>query len=477
MKGKSSMLQIFPYDKNVSFRKLKHGRNVFHDALKGVLKGEVIFQVLNQDGEDYLLRYIDNHQWSYASEKYEKSKHWAGYSLYPPYIYYDENDTEKLCFDLFDGIRTVWFQEANEYTIVTAGLLLLHTDVNLVFRDSRVTLFYPLSERLIVSDEEPDDSDTSLLRVLNEFYPSVMLMDYHTVDQVLCFHHIFLCQWLTDLPMKNVKYAEIIAAKHEGIGSIMTVYSRYRKFFEKYDLKVTIQSGSSRYQDSMLTRYFNLEITPEDSDETNTIQICNYYSAWFTRMIGNACRAEYNASSLNPEFRAELEEYAEAVLGKKRMLGVLLRGSDFFTSDMSGIAKPVPAKAAIPVIQKYLEEDGYDGIVLATEDIDMLHAMKEAFGKKLIAIAQERYSVADFEEASTIDELERLRRSPKEYVEYVEDTTINYFYAIYLLSRCESLIASNICGGAVLAHVFKEGSFKRDFFLSEMVMKGEACII
>ena len=56
------MLQIFPYDKNVSFRKLKHGGNVFHDALKGVLKGEVIFQVLNQDGEDYLLRYIDNHQ-------------------------------------------------------------------------------------------------------------------------------------------------------------------------------------------------------------------------------------------------------------------------------------------------------------------------------------------------------------------------------------------------------------------------------
>lgn len=103
----------------------------------------------------------------------------------------------------------------------------------------------------------------------------------------------------------------------------------------------------------------------------------------------------------------------------------------------------------------------------------MLHAMREAFGSRLIAIAQERYSVDDFEQVETIDELEHLRRTPEEYVEYVEDTTVNYFYAIYLLSRCESLISSNLCGGAVLARVFKEGFFKRECCLAEMVMRGE----
>ena len=461
------MLQITSYYEDGSFRKLKHGKNVFHDALKGVLKGEIKFQVRNPSGEDYSLYYVENYQWAEQKDGNPLNTSRFDYPKYPPYLYYDENDTEKLCFDLFVGIHTVWFEAANEYTVVTAELLLKHTQAKLVFKDKRITLFYPESERLQVSEEEPDLSDAGLLRVLDSFYPSVELQDDHTVDQIFCFHHIFLCQWLTDLPLDTAKYAEIVVAKNEGIGSMMTVYSRYRKYFERYGIRVTLQPGSSRYPDDMLKKYFNLELTPEDSDETNTIYICNYFSAWHARMVGAACWAEYNAASLNPSFRKELEEYAEAVIGNKRMLGVLLRGSDYLLLDVTGASKPVAAKEAIPVIRQWMETDGYDGIVLATEDRDMLRELKDAFGSKLIAIAQERYSIEDFEEVKTIAELERSRRTNQEYIDYLEDTTVNYFYAIYLLSRCESFMFSNLCGGSVLARVFKEGKFRREYSITE----------
>ena len=54
------------------------------------------------------------------------------------------------------------------------------------------------------------------------------------------------------------------------------------------------------------------------------------------------------------------------------MLGVLLRGSDFFKAHFEGGAAAIPADTAIPIIRKFWEEGGYDGIMLATEDRDQM---------------------------------------------------------------------------------------------------------
>ena len=172
-------------------------------------------------------------------------------------------------------------------------------------------------------------------------------------------------------------------------------------------------------------------------------------------------------TAVAPEFLAHLQEYAEAVLKGKRMLGVLLRGSDFFKANFEGGAAAVPAETAIPVIARFLKEGNYDGVMLATEDKDLLHAVQDAFPGKVITISQERYSVKDFEVAQTISELETLRRSPEEYEKYVEDTTVNYFYGVYLISRCDTLIHSNNCFGAQLAKSFGEGILKRTYCIAE----------
>lgn len=155
------------------------------------------------------------------------------------------------------------------------------------------------------------------------------------------------------------------------------------------------------------------------------------------------------------------------------MLGVLLRGSDYFTSDMGDLMRPVKAENAIPIIKQWMEEDGYDGIFLAIEDEDMLSSMKEAFGDKMIAVSQERYSVNRLEKAKTIAELEKETYDQEEYDAHLVDVTVNYFYAVYLLSRCESFIYSNLCGGERLTHVFNRGKFKKELCIAQTVIEKE----
>lgn len=64
------MLQIMPYTGAVNFQKLNHGPRVFHDALEAVLKGEKNFQVINPDGENYCLHYIENIVWAKQFDSY-----------------------------------------------------------------------------------------------------------------------------------------------------------------------------------------------------------------------------------------------------------------------------------------------------------------------------------------------------------------------------------------------------------------------
>ncbi len=84
------------------------------------------------------------------------------------------------------------------------------------------------------------------------------------------------------------------------------------------------------------------------------------------------------------------------------------------------------------MIYEWMEEDGYDAIFLATEDQDVLDVMKEEFKGKIRVIAQERHKVSDFKDVTLISDLEKQERSGEAYDAALEDTTVNYFYALYM---------------------------------------------
>ena len=65
-----------------------------------------------------------------------------------------------------------------------------------------------------------------------------------------------------------------------------------------------------------------------------------------------------------------------------------------------------------------------------------------------------------------IYEYEKNNAKGEEYDNSVEDTTINYFYALYFLSKCESFMCSGQCNGYSTVLEFNGGRFKREYKFS-----------
>jgi hypothetical protein len=209
-----------------------------------------------------------------------------------------------------------------------------------------------------------------------------------------------------------------------------------------------------------------LPFTPEDADDTNTIRVVNYYSVMYVKMLRR--KGALYLSVLQPSFLQEMKMYGDAVIRDQRMLGVLLRGSDYITSAMGGFSRPKQVAEVAPVIQEWFEQGGYDRIFLATEDGDLLDDMVKVFKERLICVSQERYRVSDFHGGmTTISELDRARHPGKAYDAYVEDATVNYLYAIYMLSRCEAFMYSCHCGGVSLARQFNEDRYHKMYSFAD----------
>ena len=465
------MLNLCEVWENVNYRQLLHGPGVFHEALGYVCEGERRFVVADGEGHPlYGLFYEENQALAEASEGYVHSKLFEEMPLYPPYLNYDENRRESLCLDLFKDCAGVWFEQASEYSVVLARVLLACTEQKVFFADERMRLFFAEEEiaakegsksddgraRLIYAGEAPDGA----LRVFGHFVPSSFDGDFTRLDAMVLFHHVFFFQWLTPLDLADVKYVEFLVPRTEGIGSILLAYGRGKAFFGALGMQVTIRPGCTRYPDEMLQKYLRIPFTPKDADDTNTIRVVNYYSVMYAKMLRR--KGDLDLSILQPSFLSEMKTYGDAVIRDQRMLGVLLRGSDYITSGMGGSSRPRTVEEVSPVIAEWFREGKYDRIFLATEDGDLLDDMVKTFGRSVISVSQERYRVADFREGmTTISELDRARHPGSAYDAFVEDTVVNYLYAIYMLSRCEAFMYSCHCGGVSLARQFNADRYEK----------------
>ena len=451
------MLNLCEIPENVNYRQLKHRPGIFHEALSHVCGGERHFCVTDEEGRPlYGLVYEENQSWAEASDQYVHSTLFEEMPLFPPYLAYDENKKDSLCLDLLQDYDSVWFERVSEYSVVLARILLADTDKTVYCADERMGWFLSPHRRLIFMDRPPEGA----LPVYGSFVPSSFDSDFTRLDAMVLFHHVFFFQWLTPLDLKDVKYVEFLVPRTEGIGSILLAYGRGRAFFGSKGMQVTLKPGCTRYPDAMLRKYLKLPFTPEDADDTNTIRVVNYYSVMYAKMLRR--KGDLDLSILQPSFLMEMKTYGDAVIRDRRMLGVLLRGSDYIASAMGGSSRPRSALEVTPVIAEWFEKDKYDKIFLATEDGDLLDDMVKAFEGKIICVSQERYRVSDFREGmTTISELDRARHPGKAYDDYVEDATVNYLYALYMLSRCEAFMYSCHCGGVSLARQFNEDRFKK----------------
>ena len=82
--------------------------------------------------------------------------------------------------------------------------------------------------------------------------------------------------------------------------------------------------------------------------------------------------------------------------------------------------------------------------------------------------------ISDLEKQGTtlIYEYEQKTNQGQAYIDALEDTTVNYFYALYILSKCDAFLCSGQCNGWDTVRSLKEGKFARERKL-KVVLEGD----
>ena len=442
---------------------LRHGEGVFHEALELVKKGESRFHAEGPDGTAYDLVYTENMQ-LFSRQMYMLiTQITKGSALYAPFLDYDENDTENICLAFLGQFRRMEIETADEYSIAAARLALRHTDMEIWCRDGRISWFIGESGRLRITEELPEKGGADILRITgNPMEFGYAKRDWSRLCSAAVFQNLFF--WQAFARGKQVKYMQVALFETEGIGGVLSSMSVAANLAALKGWKAYLKPGSTRYPDRMLKKYFNIPFKPEDATESNTAFVDDIPCLYLT-WLRFRYPANYDAGILNPRFRAEMEEYAEAVFRGRKILGVLARGTDYVTSKQGPESVHARVKDMVPLIREWIREDGYEKIFLATEDSDILDRMREEFPGMVLAVAQERHSVSELRKhkARMIYEFEKKIRTGEEYEAALEDTTVNYFYALYMLSRCDAFMCSGQCNGFDVVKAFRDGTFGREY--------------
>ncbi len=448
---------------------LRHGKGVFHEALELVKKGETRFRVTGPDAPEYDLVYTENMQLFSRQMYMYIMQVTKGSAMYAPFLDYDEEDTGNICLRFLDQFSRMEIETVDEYAVVIAGLALRYTDMEIWSADERIRWFTEENGRLHITEKLPEQSGSETLRITgNPMDFGYAKRDWSRLCSVSVFQNLFFWQaFMGGRQSGQIRYMQVALFETEGIGGILSSMSVASNLAGLKGWKAYLKPGSTRYPDRMLEKYFNIPFRPEDAAEDNTAFVDDIpvlYTTWLRFQYP----ANYDAGILNDRFRAEMEEYAEAVFRGRKVLGVLARGTDYVTSKQGPESVHARAKDMVPLIREWIEKDGYEKIFLATEDSDILNTMREEFPGMVLAVAQERHSVSDLrrQKAKMIYELEKKLHSGQDYEAALEDTTVNYFYALYMLSRSDAFMCSGQCNGFDVVKAFRAEPFAREYKFS-----------
>ena len=452
------MFRIEDYDKTSECCILENSPDLFHDALRKDPASRSRFHVINPKGDDFDIVYYDNNDDLEPLDSYPKYQK-------PPFMgrykVYDESDTKTLWLGFFDGVKNMVFEELNEYTIVLTKLVLSVTDIEVYCSDRRIFFFVKENDRLHVQEQLPRDLDKdTLLYIQKELASGIEDGTFRTLSSTYAFHNVFVLQWvLAGRKLSQFKYITVDIDEWAGIGAILSYCARYKIGFGRFGLRFVYNGNSNigKYKVEELTKYFELDILDDGANDENTLIVPSFMALSKTKFLKGIPHS-IDESILTPEFKAEMDEYYDALLGNKKVLGVMIRGTDYITSGMTGDRIMASPQQMAPLVHDWVDKYGFEKVFLATEDEDALEYMRSEFGHLVIALSQERLKVSDLRNNEILSDYEK-EHADGMYEEKLEDTTINYFYALYMLSRCDSFICSGRCNGADIVMSFNNERF------------------
>ena len=142
-----------------------------------------------------------------------------------------------------------------------------------------------------------------------------------------------------------------------------------------------------------------------------------------------------------------------------RILGVLVRGTDYVTTKPGGHPIPPTARQAIVKAGEAMRERSFDAVYLATEDKRVVREFQEAFGEKLI-LPEAQYVDYDYTKTDKFKNWLYNYHNDRENDRYLSG--MEYLVSILFLSQCEGLITSGNNGSA--AAMILSGGFEYFYF-------------
>ncbi|MBQ7153962.1 MAG: O-fucosyltransferase family protein [Synergistaceae bacterium] len=133
----------------------------------------------------------------------------------------------------------------------------------------------------------------------------------------------------------------------------------------------------------------------------------------------------------------------------RKVLGVLVRGTDFVARRPKNHPIPPTAEQAIAKVREVLDTEEFDTVYLATEDKNILAKFQAAFGDKLM-LPECEYVDYDYSKQSWLTDCSTHRNNDK-YLRGFE-----YLVSMLFLSRCKGFVAS-MTSGSVGVMCLSEG--------------------
>lgn len=144
-----------------------------------------------------------------------------------------------------------------------------------------------------------------------------------------------------------------------------------------------------------------------------------------------------------------VEKYQDELIGDSKeyesMVGVLARGTDYFTRKPKGHPVQPAIGEIIQEINKMMIENNCSRIYLATEDKEIFEKLRTEFGNQITAPNEDRY-LNDGDSFLS----EQIRKGDG------KRSGLEYLSSIIILSRCKYLVAGRT-SGTVMAYLLGDG--------------------
>ncbi len=259
-----------------------------------------------------------------------------------------------------------------------------------------------------------------------------------------------------------------------GFFGIMNIHAQYAKskgYIPVFDLS---WDDTSHYRDryntavpeNLWTKFFEQpdKIEVSEAYQSKNVTISNKYwsQSVCQEIMKDSIKCNEDKYIISEHFSNRILEYLsdelKSVPVDEDTLGVLIRGTDYVKQKPSGHPIQADAKMMIEKIEECIKMwKNYSKVYLSTEDGDILDILKEHFGEKLIYNNQYRFR--NFNDVRLGEA--KIERENDGFLRGAE-----YISSMYLLSRCESLVASGECAGVGIARVMNNGRYKNQFIFN-----------